>query len=45
MIKQCSDIRNLHKAVKTLWRIVEQDNTNRARHGFSIDWSQGKSGE
>jgi hypothetical protein len=22
--KQCGDIRNLHKAVKTLWRIVEQ---------------------
>jgi hypothetical protein len=22
--KQCGDIRNLHKAVKTLWQIVEQ---------------------
>jgi hypothetical protein len=24
MIKQCGDIRNLHKAVKTLWQIVER---------------------
>jgi hypothetical protein len=28
MIKQCGDIRNLHKAVKTLWQFVEQKRVN-----------------
>jgi hypothetical protein len=28
MIKRCGDIRNLHKAVKTLWRNVELRSNN-----------------
>jgi hypothetical protein len=33
MIKRCGDIKNLHKAVKTLWQSVERRYTGRGTKG------------
>jgi hypothetical protein len=35
--KQCGDIRNLHKAVKTLWRIVERGKQKDDRYRMGCD--------